>query len=299
MQRRTCKRCDLGYIIKDHIKCVFQLLTNELPQYNFRLQTTKCLNTAVMLMFFFLGERGLKMAEECDTRSVIARHESNLENNADITKELKSQLFSKREKARTVYYILLSDGYFPKPLGTQTAPSTPEQVYFPGHVFVLEKIWDESKQEHYFYFYQSYINQYTLQGHVEHNKGLRISHKRATELLTDLEQVLTSPTWSANNVQKWYDMTFASSETLKDSHSRNRFFLCFRKAKTNVCLGKLKKYLVDVSRKLDTLITSNPSLQGSVYGNPDLYSQDSLPLTNGEMQQQVKLLLAKINKSVT
>jgi hypothetical protein len=247
-------------------------------------------------MYFFLGDRGLKMAEECDTRSVIARHESNLENNAAIMNDLRKQLFSKREKARTLYYVLLSDGYFTSSQSSQSIESIAAmetQVYFPGHVFVLEKIWDEAKKEHYFYFYQSYINQYTLDGHINQNKGLRINHGRATELLTDLEHVLTSETWSSNNVKKWYDMTFARSDTLMGSRSRNKFFLCFRKAKSNVCLGKLNKYLLDVARKLDASGTQ----KHAVYGNKDLYGQDSSPLTNEEIQTEIKYLLAKISRS--
>jgi len=31
----SCKRCDIGYLIKDHMTCIVQLLTNDLPEYNF------------------------------------------------------------------------------------------------------------------------------------------------------------------------------------------------------------------------------------------------------------------------
>jgi hypothetical protein len=38
-------------------------------------------------------------------------------------------------------------------------------LFFPGHVFILEKI--PSKDEPYFYFYQSYINNYDLKDHIK------------------------------------------------------------------------------------------------------------------------------------
>lgn len=285
------RRCDLGFIVKDHLKCVFQLLTNKLPEYHFRLQTTKCLNTAVMLMQFFLGDQGLQMARECDTRKVIQRHQDGQEHNTGIIKSLRKQLLSRTEKARTIYYILLTDGYFPH------KESKPDE-YFPGHVFVLEKVWDNAINEHYYYFYQSYINKYTLDGHIIKNKGLRINRKRATELLNDLEQVLASSTWSNSNIKRWLNMTFINTEAFKDTKSQNRFYLCFRKAKTDVCLSRLSSYLLQVQQEIDQLIDSDPSKVNATYGDTMLYDNDSVPLTNGEMRLEVKTLLSKIKKSL-
>ena len=71
-KRRSCtKYCDLGYVIKDHVKLLMQLLTNDLPQFNFKLQSTKCLNTAIMLLQFLIGEKSQGIADACDTRAVI------------------------------------------------------------------------------------------------------------------------------------------------------------------------------------------------------------------------------------
>lgn len=286
------QRCDLGFIVKDHLKCIFQLLTNELPEYNFRLQTTKCLNTAVMLMQFFLGKQGLQLARECDTRDVIQRHQSGLENNEGIIRKLQRQLLSRTEKSRTLYYILLSDGYFPN-----TAPKS--DVYFPGHVFVLEKVWDEMQNDHHYYFYQSYINNYTLEGHIKYNKGLRIDRARVTELVSDLEQVLMSSTWSPSNIKRWYDMTFINTEGFRDAQSRNKFFLCFRKAKTDVCLTRLRVYLERIEKELDKLVSTDATKIAVTYGNTELYDNDIIALSNGEMRMEVKALLSKIKKSAS
>jgi hypothetical protein len=283
--------CNIGYVIQHHVKCVMQLLTNDIPQFNFRLQTTKCLNTAIMLMQFLLGEKGLHIADACDTRAVISRHTTGVETNKQILLELQKQLFSKREKARTLYYVLLSDGYFPDANATD---ATDDQKYFPGHVFILEKVYDTLKRKHYFYFYQSYINKYSLSEHIEMNKGLKISGSRAQELINDLTGVLTAPSWSQENVRKWYDMTFADSTDLLDSQSKDKFFLCFRKAKTNTCLGKLRSYLNMKHKSLSKIDEKN---MDDVYGNPNLYDNDIAPLSNKGMITEIESLLYKIHKS--
>lgn len=283
---RGC-RCDLGFIIKDHIQALMQMLTNDLPQFNFRMQTTKCLNTAVMLVQFLLGNKGLQIANSCDTRAVISRHSQGMESNESVLHDLKKQLFSKREKTRVLYYILLSDGYFPTQSGT-------DNRYFPGHVFILEKAWDQAQQKHIYYFYQSYINKYTLREHIMMNKGLVITQERANELMTHLEKVLKSETWSTENVKRWYDMTFADSSNLLNSNSRQRFFLCFRKAKTSVCLEKLEQFLTKHRRRLMKMPASR---MDDVYGDDKLYEDTSKALSNKQVLMQVEALLEKIQKS--
>lgn len=282
--------CNIGFIIKHHVKCIMQLLTNDLPQFNIRLQTTKCLNTAVMLMQFLLGNKGLKIVDACDTRDVIDRHKSGIEHNDTIIQELRKQIFSKREKSRTLYYILLSDGYFPG----KDVNNNDIQKYFPGHVFILEKIYNVSTKQHIFYFYQSYINKYSLTEHIEMNKGLKISHKRAEELINDLSSVLKSKTWNNDNVKKWYDMTFVDSSDFLETQSHQQFYLCFRKAKTTDCLDRLQKYL---NKKHEIISKTPQSKSNIIYGNEQLYDNNIKPLSNKQMLIEIESLLYKINKT--
>lgn len=284
------KVCNIGFIIRHHVKCIMQLLTNDLPQFNLRLQTTKCLNTAVMLMQFLLGDKGLQIVDYCDTRDVIDRHKNGIETNDNLLEELKKQVLSKREKSRTLYYILLSDGYFPS-IDTNNNET---KKYFPGHVFILEKIYHKTRQQHIFYFYQSYINKYSLTEHIEMNKGLKISKKRAEELLNDLSSVLKSPTWNNDNIKKWYDMTFVDSSDFLDTQSRQQFYLCFRKAKTTECLNKLKQYLLKKHNIISKVLSNESNV---IYGNEELYDQNIKPLTNKQILIEIESLLYKIDRS--
>jgi hypothetical protein len=292
--QKACNRCDLGYIVKDHIISIMQVLTNELPDYNFRLQTTKCLNTAVMLMLFFLGKRGLKIANYCDTRAVIQRHKNGTDKNDLIMKDLKKQIFSKKEKSRVIYYILLTDGYFPNSISDLTNninTQINEQIYFPGHVFILEKMWDENINEHFYYFYQSYINKYTLNQHISLNNGLKISLSKAKRILDNLESILKAQTWNDKNVDMWKDMTFTNSSKFINSHSKENFFLCFKKAKTDKCLENIKTFFTKIQNKLEKV--PNEKLE-EIYGDFSLYDDKSIALTNKQMRQEVNTLLKKI-----
>jgi hypothetical protein len=240
-----------------------------------------------MMIQFLLGKKGLKIVDACDTRAVINRHQNGMDRNEDIIKELKKQIFSKKEKSRTLYYILLTDGYFPY---TNT-DNAADHKYFPGHVFILEKLYDFTKQQHVFYFYQSYINKYSLTEHIKMNKGLKISHKRTEELINDLSSVLRSPTWNNDNVKKWYDMTFVDSSDFLQTASHQKFYLCFRKAKTNKCLERLETFLKKKHKMLSSMPIEN---ENNVYGEQSLYDISIKPLTNKEMIIEIESLLFKI-----
>jgi hypothetical protein len=242
-------------------------------------------------MFFLIGgKRALKIADTCDTHEVISRHKEGIENNDYILQDLKKQLFSKREKSRMMYYILLTDGYFPN------SNTTKDDVYFPGHVFILEKIWDEQHQQHYFYFYQSYINQYTLKEHIEKNKGLFVSKTRAQHLVNNLEYVLKAKTWDTNSIEKWLDLTFAETLHFENSQSKQKFFLCFRKAKTSKCLSNIEEYLLKKLKEVSKIKASN---ENDIYGDTSLYLDKSLALTNKQIKDEIQQLLNKVVLSKT
>jgi hypothetical protein len=281
--------CDLGYIIKDHIKSLIQILTNELPQYNFRLQTTKCLNTAVMMMLFFLDKKGLVMADYCDTQKVIKRHNEGVDNNLTIMKSLKRNLFNPNEKKRTIYYILLSDGYFP-----QQDKNKSDNVYFPGHVFILEKIWDEPKKKHFFQFYQSYINKYTLGDHIKMNKGLTLSLEKTKQIILNLEEILEARIWDKENVKKWKLMTFVDSANFYNTLSKQKFFVCYQKAKSNTCIHVLRRLCQRIRKELLELPQSDMT---DIYGDKELYDEDSMPLTNEQILTSTQQILKKVINS--
>jgi hypothetical protein len=129
------------------------------------------------------------------------------------------------------------------------------------------------------------------------NKGLKVSKSRAQQLINDLTHVMTSNTWDKDNVRRWYDMTFADSSDLLNSKSQQKFFLCFRKAKTTTCLQRLEKYLKSKQQILLSKVQEGKA--DDVYGDVTLYDNTIKPLTNKQMLVSTQALLSKINHNKT
>ena len=287
-EKCSVSRCDIGYLIKNYVKAILQLLTNDVKDYNMRLLTTKCLNTAVMMAIFLLGnKRGLAVADFCDTTRVIPRHQSGKVNNEKLLTLLKTDILS-NEPDRYIYYILITDASLPKPIGSG---------FMPGHVFVIEKIppVDKIVDEHpFYYFYQSYINQYDFEGHFKHNNNsLKLSWTRVNKIINEIAYVITNQTWDAKSAKYWKDFTYVDTkDTLVGSASKNRMFLCYKKEKVEKCVENLHAY-VDI--KLKTLSKIKDEEQNNIYGDNNLYNTDrGQPLTNKEMNESLKKLKHEI-----
>jgi hypothetical protein len=279
-------------IISPHVTALMQVLTNDFPQYNMRLIVTKCLNTGIMLMFFLLGKKGLRMVDQCDSNRVTERHQSGVDDNVAILKQLKQQMISTREKRSKLYYILLSDGHFPK---ITQEPNPNEKVntqstkYFPGHVVIIEKHFDFQHKEHYFRFHQSYINKYTLKQYNAIAKKT-ISIENINNILNSLEHVMTSSTWTKSNIKIWSKLTNVDTSELSNTLSKNRFFLCFRKAEMQRCVASLRKY---IKTKLVEVKQHAPA---ATYGDASLYLDPMIALTNSQIQEELHALLVKLEQ---
>jgi len=264
-----------------------QTLTNDIKKYYMQLLTTKCLNTAVLLAVFMLGsKRGIAIADHCDTEATRKRHQDGLETNMGILATYQKDILSRRCKQRYLYYILLTDGKFPFP----SSPSNPprEPAFFPGHVFILEKIpCEKPVQPQYYNFYQSYINQYDLKGHVEHNKNtLAISHEKAKHIIDSLNTILNKDVWDDQCIELWRTFTFADSSYLKGSIPKGNVFICIKKAKVKDCLKHIQSYTDKKLRELSKDLSARQH-QDRVYGNASLYGDKQNPLTIKQMHAKL------------
>lgn len=285
-QGTTCKKCDIGYILKNYVKPLMQTLTVDIRNYYMRLLTTKCLNTAVMLSVFMLGKkRGIAIANYCDTEKTRARHQSLEDDNNTILSHLKSDVLKRNPKLtqRYLYYILLTDGKFPFDDQTKTP------AFFPGHVFIIEKMpIDVEQDQHVYYLYQSYINQYDLKEHIKRNNNtLKISYERLKIVLDGLDYILNVSKWDDKCVQYWKVLTFVDSSYLNGSNCKDNFFLCIKKAKVVDCLKHIQAY---TSEKLNEIGPKVKRQSREVYGDRKLYDKTQRPLTVGKMYTKLKQL---------
>ena len=283
--KRKCTRCDVVYIIKNYVVPLMQCLTNDLREYNMQLITSKCLNSAVAIMFFFLGMKGLKHANYCDSNALVERAKQGHQDNSKVVTKIKSSLLRKNVKSRYVNYILFNDGYFPMGTG---------QIYFPGHVFVVEKVPSVNGRDPTYNLYQSYINKYDLKGYFEQNKNtFKYSYQQMKSLLEKFNYILNAPSWDAKCVQYWKDFTFVDTSNIQGANHQGKLFVCFSNEKLVKCVENIEKYTKDKLKQI-----RNHPYKHEVYGNADYYKNDTVkPLSYHEMQQNLQNIIKDINNS--
>lgn len=282
---KRCKQCDIGTLIVSFLKPIMQTLTNDIKDYNMRMLLTKCLNTSIVLSFILLGPIGVKRASYCDTQRTIDRHKKGIDNNREILDRLKLDLLNKNEPGRWVYYMLITDAYFPYDNVNR------KDAFMPGHVVLIERINDG--KEVFYYLYQSYINQYDFKGHFDRSKGtLRKSWDEIRNILEKVDAMLMAKKWNENTIQFWKDFTFVNTRDMKNSNSEERMYLCWRKTQATECVKYLEDY---VNQKLRQLEKIPRTLDDKIYGDESKYDPRQNPMTNGEIRICLTNLLAQIN----
>lgn len=303
--------CDIGYIVQDHIPALMQLVTNDLPQYNMQLITTKCLNTAVMFMYLFLGQKALQYTRYCEVPTVQKRYREHGNFSLATVQAFEKDALAAvtADKAeRTLYYVMLTDS----PL---VNPKTNDQGYFPGHVFVIEKIPPPREAsttatnaasakktiQPRFNLYQSYIDQYDLKGHVVKNRSLAYSYTRMKALLADLKHIFSVDVWDAACTAAWKRLAFVDAAKWEGMQFKDRVFFCHSSVKTGMCLSRLRTYLQEKYDELmQTWDTHNPASEycpakctkrGGYHANK---RNSATPLTREAMRAELEAMLGKI-----
>lgn len=267
-----------------YITPLMQCLTNDIRDYNMQLITTKCLNTAVMLMFFLLGKNGIKHANYCDSHDMVKRHKSGEDNKKHVIAKMQRIILNPRVQQRYIYYILMNDAEFPHPKqGT---------VFFPGHVFLIERTYDGTVN---YNIYQSYINKYTLKEYYEQmNNTLRVNYVYVQRLLQKIKYILFADSWDDLCVKYWKDFTHVDTSNLLGAKHRDHLFICFSHEKLKTCVMNIANY---TKAKLKQIDESDKPLK-AVYGDPALYkNQKVTPLTQQEMKESLHSILQDIHEN--
>lgn len=280
--KESCERCDMGYILSEHVKPIMQCLTNDIKDYYMALLTTKCLNTAVAISFFMLGNKGIKIANFCDSVEVQNRHEQKKDDNVVLIQSLRRNILNKQTKFRQLFYILMTDSTFPH--------DDNNNRHFPGHVFIIEKI--PGDPEPTYYFHQSYINKYDYNGHIKRNNNtLSMSWLDIKRMMEQIHYTLLNPIWDENTVKYWKQITFVDTKHMLGAKSGGKMFLCWKKAKLTDCIGRLESY---TNEKLKQISKMKISELSTVYGEASSYDSEQTPLTVSEMKDSLETLRNKI-----
>lgn len=279
---KDCKRCDIGFIIKDFVRPLMQALSVHLEEYNMQLMETKCLNTAVMMMYLLFGTKSLKHTRHCDVPNVVQRHLRSQDNSIVIANKLKMDIMRKT-KNRYIYYVMLTDGYFVKHDGSR--------VFFPGHVFLIEKVPGMNASDTEYFIYQSYINEYTLETQVNMNQKKKVDSKKIKYYMDNLNRMAKDKIWDEKFTEFWKDMTHVDTKHMNGSRPLQAFLVCFQKVQHKQCAEELIRFSKFI---LTTIPNSRPD---EIYAKSNTeFHEDSQPMTNRQIKRAFTTLVARLTR---
>lgn len=291
--------CDLGYAIRGHVKALMQLLTNHLPQYGMQLLTTKCLNTAAMIWYLFLGDKDIGRAWYCDSADVQARtrkaraspsYADHPVNPLNVLKAFRGAMMDAGKAAvgRTLFYVILTDCAPPSAKGGRAG-------FFPGHVFVIEKNLTAAGGIARYQLYQSYINHYDLDGHYDRlRKSVSMSATQAADVVAGLERLFSHPVWDATDTAFWKRLTHVAAPEMEGMKFAEASYFCYTTIKTTACLENLKAFVTAKLGELEAGLGQGRLPPDAIYGDASRYRAGMRPLTNAQMRDDLRRLLTEI-----
>lgn len=280
--------CDIAYIIKDHLPAVFQLMNVEVPSYNIQLQTTKCLNTAVIMLYLFAGEDALDATSFCDVPNVRERA-TTLDFSLHVWTDLQKEILKPAAigSPRTLFYVMLTNG------NLQLKTDKKSTKMFPGHVFVLERLHGGNR----FNMYQSYIGHYDMSKQIDMVKSLSMSRARMTEIIACLGRIVSKDIWDESSTRDWKVVSLVDESRFMDHLVRGNICLCFRTVTTAACVEHLRFLIDKALPKIQEVIKTSPEYGSQVYTGPSpitLTEPLLTPLTYVQMLAELTTIWNKL-----
>lgn len=245
--------CNLGYIMKDHMELLMDIFNKDLAEYNMNNVTTKCLNTAVLTMFSFIGMNALEHTRHCDVQNVQNRYNSTKRRETPnqislrLAKTFRKKILKEGPKNKHVlYYVMYTDADdMKKPDGTSQS--------FPGHVFVIDKSFDFDIGKPVYNIYQSYINQYDLKGAIDrNNKQMMFDYQSLDRFSASTIKLFESATWTEDTSEFWKALTFVDAKEFEGCNIANKILFCFREIPIETCTRTFKDLLVSKLNSIDS-----------------------------------------------
>lgn len=280
--------CDVAYLIKDHLPAIFQLMNKEVPSYHIQLQTTKCLNTAVIMLYLFAGESALDATAFCDVPNVRKRA-TTAEYSDNVWLDMRAQLLAepRPDLPRMLFYVMLTNGDLP----SKSDPA--KKLMFPGHVFVLERLHGGRR----FNMYQSYIGHYDMSGQIDLAKSLGKSREAMTTVVDCLGRVVRKDVWDEEATRDWKEVSLVDESRFMGHLVRGNICLCFRTVTTNSCVDHLRTLIDNALPGIKKGISDDPGAGGKIYAGdvPITLMEPSLkPLTYREMLSELSIIRRKL-----
>lgn len=269
--------CDIGYIIKNHLQAVLQVLAVELDTISVPLQTTRCYYTAMLMVYLFIGN--INSVGQCQKQ----KSKSSPDVPLDVAKAMRTKLLRENQPNHTIFYILISHYETEK-------DSKDPYYYFPGHVFVLEKVPNSTR----FNMYQSYIQEYEMGQYIDNNKSLSVGRTKLSKWLDGMVDMFTHP-WDETTSAFWADMTHTNAQEL--SRSLNGFDInkhvkvCCHRSVVKSCDASLKKLVL---KHIKIIQGFDEEKLHSTYGTHPSELNEYVPKTAATILDELKVIKSKL-----
>jgi hypothetical protein len=248
---------DIVKLITKYLEPLLQIISVKVPYYGMKMKVTKCANTAALLVFLLAGEKRFSKILSCDVGVVKERIESQQESKTDVVRKLKRDVLSLRHNEPYLYYVLLTTDHFDCAVNAKR--TQPEQRFFPGHVFLIEKrphVVGTIKRNIYKY-YQSYIKHYTLGEHFKKNRNtFRVQDTKMVKFLDGLVYMMDNGTWDSNTNAFWKQLTFVNGQEFEGC-STSGLYPCYIKIKLSDTYIMMMRFIKKTIRELKKDIKTN------------------------------------------
>jgi len=252
------KNCDVTDLIIKYLEPLMQICSSTMDDYNMKMRTTKCLNTAVMLTYILAGSNKLKTVEYCDVSKVNNRYDqifNKKQHKLNIFNKLSKDIKNKNQKKRYFYYILMTNNMMNK--SELVGLTKDDKQHFPGHVFIVDKFPDCENNDVIYNVYQSYINKYDLKGHyVNNQKTMRLKNNDAENMLEGIKNIIENDVWNQDAVDFWNRFTFVDTSNLLN-YKTDKINLCYSRITIDDCYKHLYRFVYNKALTLYNDIIDN------------------------------------------
>lgn len=279
--------CDTGYVIRDHLPAIMQAISVDLAEkkQDIPLQLTRCYCTAVM-MTHLLVDKVQEALHYCNHTSTQERSKMDENHSLSMATNMRDDAVSNDN--HVMYYVLLTSYTSP-----EDKNDTPH-YYFPGHVFVIEKVSKSTLKgdQAPFRLYQSYIGEYDLKKYMGMSRSdLHVDEDRMKSILDGLVMMMgRGKTWDDDMKTFWTDLTLTTDFTdIENMKIDGNIFFCYHKVDIADCNNSMHAFLERHLQALEELIKKGQGKE--VYGVHNSKNNEYKPLDVNEMHSELKKII--------
>jgi hypothetical protein len=274
--------CDTGYVIRDHLPAILQAIAVDLTKINIELplQLTRCYCTALM-MTHLLVARVQDTLNNCNHVKSKRLSEQDRDSSRKVVSSFYDAMFTSSDD-HCMFYVLMTQHSKKKNNAANDNNKDHEEYYFPGHVFVIERV-DRDR----FNMYQSFIGEYDLNGYIEKASAISVGRTRMMKWVRGMVDMMgVGKKWDASVQEFWSDMTLTDDYVnMENMHIDGNIHFCYTSYPIKDCRVALANF---VTRHLHAL--RNESDIDVTYGiHPSIHNEYT-PLTIRAMTASLKVV---------